>query len=105
MDFDLNDELEEQPRVEKWDPPPHQREWYSNKRTGDRGWKVIRDFQDCMKYDQPNWDRFVPYHESEWTKQEQSGLLLPSELAQVCHAADKVMCHVAKLYAVPRKEW
>lgn len=103
---DINEIVDDEPEhVKTWDPASHERQWYSNKRTGDRGWKVVRDYVDCIKYDQPNMDRCVEYREAEWSREEVPRSMMAAGLAQICHAADKALCQHAQLYQKPRPDW
>jgi hypothetical protein len=98
-------ESEETTRPERWDPKPHQRQWFSHARTADRGYLVIRDGVDHMKYDQPNMDRTIPYVEGDWRKDELPQKMTKLELAKVCHAADQQLCLAMHLYPEKRKDW
>lgn len=86
-----------------WDPMPHERVWYSWKPTGDRGWLVVRDGVDCVRLDRPNHELIKPL--SECRKENEHRPLTAYDVAQVAHAADRVLCRVLQLYAEPRKEW
>lgn len=84
MDFDLDDE---DAPARTWDPEPHRREWYSEVRTGDEGWMVVRDGVKTIRLNRPNQVIEREYRESEWVRQEAAKLMTPADLGYICYQA------------------
>lgn len=91
-------------RPDHWDPVPHQRQWYSHRDTGERGYLVRRDGVDAIR---ENKVQFEILHklDHQWKEDREHRPLNMAQLAQVAFAADQELCRAIGLHDVARKEW
>lgn len=87
------------------DPEPHQREWFTHVRTGDRGYKVLRDGKDCIRLDRPNEEIVKAFAESEWNADREHRPLSVAQMARLAFEADKQLCFFLRLRLKSLKEW
>lgn len=87
------------------DPEPHQREWYTHARTGDRGWKVIRGGKDYIKLDRPNEEIARPFQESDWMRDNEIRPLTVAMVARIAFEADRQLCFYMRQRLKASKEW
>lgn len=80
------------PLVPDYDPPKHEREYFTHRQTGDMGWMVFRGHKPHVKYDRPGSDQVIPYRERDWMPRTEPRPLSPAQLAEVCFAADRQLC-------------
>lgn len=65
-----------------------ERRWVHNTTTGDRGYLVEVDGEQCVQLDRVNQRIIKPYRQSEWRLEEEHRPLTVHSLAQVSYAAD-----------------
>jgi hypothetical protein len=80
------------------------RRWYTHTMTGDRGYLVQQDGEDCIRYDQPGHERIVRLRTEQWVVDSDHRPLNLGQLAQVAYAADQKLCWALGLYA-QLKSW
>jgi hypothetical protein len=98
--FDLDD-----PKPDVWDPPAHERQYFRNASSGDLGWLVRRDGQDCIKRDIASNDTFVPYREGQWRPEFRPYPLTTTQMAMVAFCADKELCRFLGLQSKSKMDW
>ena len=87
-----------------WDPLPNEREYVRSSRTGDRGYLVRREGKDVVRLDRPMQELLFPKG-PEWVADEFGSLLLESQVAHICFAADRAICGAVGLHMESRKGW
>lgn len=87
-----------------WDPEPHEREWYREVVSGQRGWRVKRGGQDKIRldYKEEVTKRLNP---NEWVPDNEKRPMTPSQIAQICFEADKKLCFYLGMAENSRKSW
>jgi hypothetical protein len=78
--------------MQKRDPEPAEREWYSHRQTGDRGWLVERDGRKMVhldRKDQGGFEELRPFDENSWEKRVEPKVLIRNQAAQIAWAADR----------------
>ncbi len=89
--------------VDRWDPDPHEKEWYREVVSGQRGWKVIRNGEPRIRLDYK--EDIHKKLSAEWTPDNEKRDMTPAQVAQVCFEADKKLCFFIGLPENSRKLW
>ena len=90
------------------DPPPSERRYFRNKRTGDRAYLVERDGKTYMRLDRSLEEILKPYNGSTQSMWEADGEWRPLNrvaIAQICFEADKVLIRALGDFEHSKKEW
>src|SRR5262245_19057305 len=87
-----------------FDPPAHEREYFRQASSGDRGYLVRRDGKDCIRLDRPEQELIFPLS-GQWKRDEYGSLYLHDQIAQVAFNADRGMCALLGLHAESRLQW
>ncbi len=88
-----------------WDPAPAEREWYSHRHSGDRGYKVRRNGQDYIRLDRPAEEIVHPFKEHVWEPDQEYRPMTVAQVAQVAFEADKRLCFYLGKHELSRREW
>jgi hypothetical protein len=97
----MSDEL----TTDNWDPAPTEREWFSHRHSGDRGYKVRRNGQEHIKLDRPAEDITQPFKAHVWEPDQEYRPMTAAQVAQVAFAADKALCFFLGKHEAARREW
>ena len=87
------------------EPRAEDREFYTHRTTGDRGYKVIRDGQEHIKLDRVGQDIVQRYSPAHWDKEETVFRLNDQEVGRICFEADRALCRPLGLLGEARREW
>lgn len=87
------------------DPPKAEREWFSHKQSGDRGYKVIREGKEHIRLDRPMEEITYPFNPSMWDPDEQYRPMSVAQIAQVAFEADRKLCFWLGVPDQSKKEW
>ncbi len=87
-----------------WDPTPHQRQWYSHRDTGERGYVVRRGGEDVIRENKVQYE-VIHKLDHNWKEDKEHRPLNMAQLAQVAFIADQQLCRSIGLHDVARKEW
>lgn len=93
-----------EPRPDHWDPAPHQREWWVQRDTGERGYTVRRDGEDVIRENKVQYE-VIHKMDHNWKRDSEHRPLNMAQLARVAFAADHELCLALGLHDVARKEW
>jgi hypothetical protein len=88
-----------------FEPSPSDREWFSDAKTGDRGWLVRRDGRQYVRLDRGENETLRPYQEHGWIPLKEVRPLTRMQLSQVAFEADRKLCFYLGLHNEARREW
>lgn len=91
-------------RPDHWDPRPHEREWYSHRDTGERGYLVRRDGLDVIRENKTQYE-VIHKLDHNWKEDKGHRPLNMAQLARVAFIADRELCKAIGLHDVARREW
>jgi len=87
------------------DLPEKDRVYYQHAMTGDRGYSVVRNGVDSIRYDRPEEDYVVPHRQGEWKRMSTSTAHPKTLLVQVAYEADRKLCSILGRHSEARREW
>ena len=90
---------------DKWDPEPHEKQWFQDAMTGDRGWLVRREGKDCIRLDRPNMDHWRPYKQGEWKPLKEHRPFSRGQITQVAFVADRMLLKIRGDHDLAKKTW
>ena len=79
------------PDTDNWEPAPHERQWFRNVNSGERGYLVRTDGKDMIRLDRPTETNDKIYRPSDWVSDVQERPLTAYQLARVRFEADKFL--------------
>lgn len=85
------------------DPKPADRKWYRHTMTGDRGYLVVREGKEWIKYDRPNQEILRPLHE--WVPDREVRPLTAYQVAMVQWSADTAVALALGLHQRVKRTW
>lgn len=91
--------------AQTWDPLPAGRVYMRHKQTSDRGWQVVREGREAVRYDRGEVDQYV-FNLTDWQLEADD---LPKytdmQIAMVCFEADKKLCWALGMIDLSKREW
>lgn len=88
-----------------WDPEPQDREWYTHRHTGERGFRVVRNGKDAIRLDRPTDPFAIRSMAEEWQRDEGWRPLTVHQRAQIAFEADRALCRALGMHAEAKKGW
>ena len=88
-----------------WDPLPAGRVYMRHKQTSDRGWQVVREGREAIRYDRGEVDQYM-FNIDEWQlESDQLPKYSDIQIAQVCLEADKKLCWALGQQDLAKRDW
>mgnify|MGYP001614797941 CR=1 FL=1 len=82
-----------------------ERVFYRHKMTGDRGYLVMVDGKQHIKYDRPYDPTTMKFSESEWEPDKHPEPFSIGQAILVASEADRALCNILGLYGEGRRSW
>ena len=85
-------------------PPLSEREYFTHKQTGDRGYLVTRNGELRIKHDQDSHDRLVSYNHL-WERETPDETIPIQRIGEACFEIDRIYCHAIGKHGETLKKW
>ena len=87
------------------DPPVRERVYYRHSQTSDRGWLVLRDGKQAIRFDRGAVDQWT-HNVKDWNLEHvETAKYNDMQIAQVAFEADKKLCWALGLTDLANREW
>jgi hypothetical protein len=85
--------------------PEHERTWMRNAQTGELGYQVKIGGADYIRLNRATEDIRIPFRAGEWIPDVDRRPFTGAQVAQICHAADLVLCRSLGLFKEAKLDW
>jgi hypothetical protein len=89
---------------DEWDPKEHEKEWYRNIISGQRGWKVTRKGDPRVRLADYTNDVNRKL-DGDWVPDDEKRKMTRAQVGQICFEADKKLCFFIGLKENATKQW
>lgn len=87
-----------------WDPDPRDRQWFSHRYTGDRGYLVRRAGKGMIRLDRPM-EEILFKDVGDWVEDVEHRPMTVAQVAQIAFDADRRLCFYIGRHEQSKKEW
>lgn len=92
--------------IGNYDPRPEEREYYTHQTTGDRGYRVVRDGKEMIRYDRgDSHEVVVPFNIASWERDELALQFSDLQIAEACFKADQIVSRAIGKVGQSMKDW